>query len=50
MRFLNESSNNYIQLLPYFLPSIDTVTHRLVIAFGWLHYSFFILIGKNTKP
>lgn len=50
MKLINESSNDYIQLLPYILPSIETETHCLVIAFGWLHWSLFLWIGKNTKP
>ena len=48
MKFTNETSTEYIMLFPYIIPSIETKPRRLVIAFGWLHWSFFIFIGPDT--
>ena len=46
MKVRDERDPAYLQLLPFFLPSWDTVQGRLVICVGWLHWNYVIYFNE----
>lgn len=47
IEFKNETSWEYIQILPYFLPSIGKQIGAFCISFGWLGWAFVVYIYKR---
>jgi hypothetical protein len=49
MKITTDHSKAYLQILPFFIPTIDTEGKGLVLVFGWWKWCWMLWLKKDTN-